>query len=83
MQGRAIFEWPGSFKDKAYFGSEDEIPISGAQLGVVMNDGVANLILRNRQGKEFSLFQMGGPDVPEGTKLWPAISFMLREQGSY
>lgn len=82
VQGSAIFEWPGTFKDKLYLGTEDEIPVDGAQLGVAMNNGAANLILRNIQGEEFSLFQIGGSNVPEGTELWPAFSFMLRKKGT-
>ena len=78
LRGKSLFEWPGTLTNRLYFGSKDEIPIDGAQLGMAINDGAMNLILRTKNGEEFSLMQLGGKDVPEGTELWPAFSFRLK-----
>ncbi len=84
VKGRSVFEWPGQFPDaKGYLSPNDKIETGKAMLGVAMKNGAFNVILKDSRGGEYSIFQVGGSDVPEGTEIWGAGSFQLRSTDAY
>ncbi len=84
VKGKSIFDWPGQFPNaKAYLGPSDKIETNKAVLGVAVKNGAYKLILKDSRGAEYSILQVGGHDVPEGTELWPAVSFQLRSADRY
>jgi hypothetical protein len=84
VKGRSIFEWPGQFPDaKVYLSPDDKIETDKAALGLAMKNGAFNIILKDSRGGEYSIFQIGGSDVPKGTEIWGAGSFQLRTTGAY
>lgn len=81
IRGRSVFEWPGEFHgDKSPI--DVKTPETGASLRLVEENNVANVII-DTNGEEFSLFQVGGADVPKGTALHIEGEFSLRPPGTY
>lgn len=83
IQGSSIFEWPGKIDNKKFLKPTQELKANEASLGIGNNNGAINIMLKMKNGDEYSIFQIGGTDVPEGTQLWPAFGFKLKEEGTY
>jgi hypothetical protein len=79
VKGKSIFDWPGEISgSKRFFAPVDRIEADKFVAGIAWKDGTFNVILKNSKGDEYSIFQIGGPDVPEGTELWPVVGFQVR-----
>lgn len=82
VKGRSIFEWPGQFPNTK-LSIDDKIETDKATLRLVSGNNGCNIVIKDHHGEEYSLVQVGGSDVPEGTKLWIAAEFQLRSTDVY
>jgi len=78
LQGKSIFEWPGAVQNIPSL-SDQPIAPGRARLHYFESDGAFNLAVEDQPGRKFSIFQIGGSDVPAGTHIWVGGSFKIRD----
>jgi hypothetical protein len=79
VRGQSIFEWPGQvLHSKTYLKPEDSIPNNAGICRFDNSNGTFNLTLKNSSGDEYSVLQLGGLNVPDGTVTSARAVFRLR-----